>query len=120
MSTKKKFEDILIVGSGTGNDVAVALRNTKARIDAVEIDPLVADIGVRLHPEKPYLDTRVNLVINDARKHLGNKVFNTIIPRNVRLSEAPSHGLPAILYDINSTGSQAYISLAKEMIKRVK
>ena len=47
-------------------------------------------------------------------------VFKTIIPRNVRLSEAPSHGLPAILYDINSTGSQAYISLAKEMIKRVK
>ena len=53
-------------------------------------------------------------------KYFGKDVFKTIIPRNVRLSEAPSHGLPAILYDINSSGSQAYISLAKEMIKRIK
>ncbi len=59
-------------------------------------------------------------VIYDARKHLGNKVFNTIIPRNVRLSEAPSHGLPAILYDRKCTGSEAYIELAKEFINRVE
>ena len=59
-------------------------------------------------------------VINDARKHLGNKVFKTIIPRNVRLSEAPSHGLPAILYDRKCMGSEAYIQLAKEFIKRVE
>jgi len=59
-------------------------------------------------------------VINDAKKHLGNKVFNTIIPRNVRLSEAPSHGLPAILYDRKCMGSEAYIQLAKEFIKRVE
>ena len=59
-------------------------------------------------------------VINDARKHLGNKVFNTIIPRNVRLSEAPSHGLPAILYDRKCMGSEAYIKLAKEFINRVE
>ena len=51
-------------------------------------------------------------VINDAKKHLGNKVFNTIIPRNVRLSEAPSHGLPAILYDRKCMGSEAYIELS--------
>ena len=59
-------------------------------------------------------------VINDARKHLGNKVFDTIIPRNVRLSEAPSHGLPAILYDRKCMGSEAYIELAKEFIRRVE
>ncbi len=59
-------------------------------------------------------------VINDARKHLGNKVFNTIIPRNVRLSEAPSHGLPAILYDRKCMGSEAYIALAREFIDRVE
>ena len=59
-------------------------------------------------------------VKEEVTKYFGKNVFKTIIPRNVRLSEAPSHGLPAILYDINSTGSQAYISLAKEMIKRVK
>lgn len=58
-------------------------------------------------------------VINDARKHLGEKVFNTIIPRNVRLSEAPSHGLPAILYDRKCLGSEAYIDLAKEFIDRI-
>ena len=57
-------------------------------------------------------------VINDAREHLGNKVFKTVIPRNVRLSEAPSHGLPAILYDSKCAGSEAYISLAKEFINR--
>ena len=59
-------------------------------------------------------------VINDARKHLGDKVFKTIIPRNVRLSEAPSHGLPAILYDRKCMGSEAYIELAKEFIQRVE
>ena len=48
----------------------LALRNSKANIDAVEIDPLVADIGVRLHPEKPYSNKRVNLVINDARNFI--------------------------------------------------
>ncbi len=59
-------------------------------------------------------------VKEEVKKYFGKDVFKTIIPRNVRLSEAPSHGLPAILYDINSSGSQAYISLAKEMIKRIK
>ena len=59
-------------------------------------------------------------VINDARKHLGKKVFDTIIPRNVRLSEAPSHGLPALLYDRKCMGSEAYIELAKEFINRVE
>ena len=59
-------------------------------------------------------------VINDAREHLGNKVFNTVIPRNVRLSEAPSHGLPAILYDRKCMGSEAYIELAREFINRVE
>ena len=59
-------------------------------------------------------------VINDAKKHLGNKVFNTIIPRNVRLSEAQVMDLPAILYDRKCMGSEAYIELAKEFIKRVE
>ena len=57
-------------------------------------------------------------VISDARSHLGNKVFKTIIPRNVRLSEAPSHGLPAILYDRKCMGSLAYIELAREFLER--
>ena len=59
-------------------------------------------------------------VVNDAREHLGDKVFKTIIPRNVRLSEAPSHALPAIIYDQTCAGSLAYINLAKELINRLK
>ncbi len=54
----------------------------------------------------------------DVREHFGDKVYKTVIPRNVRLSEAPSYGLPAIVYDMRSTGAQAYIQLAREVIKR--
>ena len=58
-------------------------------------------------------------VVADAREHLGSKVFETVVPRNVRLSEAPSHGLPAIIYDQKCIGSLAYINLAKELIDRL-
>ncbi len=57
-------------------------------------------------------------VAADVRAHLGDKVYDTIIPRNVRISEAPSHGLPALVYDLRCPGSQAYIKLAGELIKR--
>lgn len=64
-------------------------------------------------------DTRNKLshrVAEDVRKHFGNRVFKTVIPRNVRLSESPSHGLPIILYDIRSRGAISYMELAKEML----
>jgi chromosome partitioning protein len=54
----------------------------------------------------------------DVREHFGDKVYKTVIPRNVRLSEAPSYGLPAIVYDMRSSGAQAYIQLAREVIRR--
>ena len=57
-------------------------------------------------------------VIADVREHLGEKVFETVIPRNVTLSEAPSYGKPVIYYDIRSAGAQAYLALAREMIAR--
>lgn len=57
-------------------------------------------------------------VVDDVREHLGTKVFNTIIPRNVTLSEAPSFGQPVIYYDIKSQGAQAYMALAREVIAR--
>lgn len=66
-------------------------------------------------------DARNNLaqqVVNDVRTHLGEKVYHTLIPRNVRVSEAPSHGKPAILYDLKCAGSQAYLQLASEVIQR--
>jgi chromosome partitioning protein len=56
-------------------------------------------------------------VSDDVRKHFGDKVFKTVIPRNVRLSESPSHGLPIILYDIKSRGALAYMDMAKEIIQ---
>ena len=57
-------------------------------------------------------------VEDDVRSHFGDKVYKTVIPRNVRLSEAPSFGLPAIVYDMKCSGAQAYIKLAKEVIVR--
>jgi len=68
-------------------------------------------------------DSRNNLsgmVADDVREYFGDKVYKTIIPRNVRLSEAPSYGLPAIVYDMKCPGAQAYIKLAKEVIGREK
>jgi chromosome partitioning protein len=56
----------------------------------------------------------------DVRSFLGKEVYDTVIPRNVRVSEAPSHGMPAIVYDMKCPGSQAYLKLAKELIKREK
>jgi len=57
-------------------------------------------------------------VAADVRQHMGEKVYDTMIPRNVRISEAPSHGLPALVYDLRCPGSQAYIKLAGELIQR--
>jgi chromosome partitioning protein len=59
-----------------------------------------------------------NQVSDNVRSFFGDKVYDTVIPRNVRISEAPSFGLPAIVYDMHCPGSQAYIQLAKEMLKR--
>jgi chromosome partitioning protein len=57
-------------------------------------------------------------VSDDVRAVMGDKVFTTVIPRNVRLSEAPSHGLPALLYDSRCAGSEAYVALARELLQR--
>lgn len=59
-----------------------------------------------------------NQVVDDVRSNLGDKVYKTVIPRNVRVSEAPSHGKPAILYDLKCSGSQAYLQLASEVIRQ--
>jgi chromosome partitioning protein len=66
-------------------------------------------------------DPRNNLssqVVEDVRQFMGEKVYETIIPRNVRVSEAPSHGKPVLLYDLKCSGSQAYLRLASEIIQR--
>jgi chromosome partitioning protein len=67
-------------------------------------------------------DARNNLaheVEGEIRKHFGDLVFQTVIPRNIRLSEAPSHGKPALLYDVKSKGAQSYLELAQEFLERI-
>ena len=68
-------------------------------------------------------DERTNLgqqVANDVRGFFKEKVFRTVIPRNVRLGEAPSHGMPVILYDVKSRGAEAYLALAKEILEAAR
>jgi len=66
-------------------------------------------------------DERTNLgqqVARDVREFFKEKVYTTVIPRNVRLGEAPSHGKPVVLYDAKSRGAEAYLTLAKELLQR--
>jgi chromosome partitioning protein len=93
------------------------LLNTVERIRA-RFNPSLSILGVAL----TMYDRRNRLteqVSNDVRAVLGKVVFETVIPRNVRLSEAPSHGLPALIYDYRCSGSEAYIALARELIARL-
>ncbi len=93
------------------------LLNTVERIRS-RFNPGLAIIGVAL----TMYDRRNRLteqVAQDVRAVLGKVVFDTVIPRNVRLSEAPSHGLPALIYDYRCPGSEAYIALARELISRL-
>jgi chromosome partitioning protein len=67
-------------------------------------------------------DSRLNLsrqVAMEAQEYFGGKVFRTVIPRNVRLAEAPSFGKPILLYDVNSVGAKCYLALAQELIRRI-
>jgi len=66
----QSVDRILIIGSGAGNDVAAALRHGASHVDAVEIDPLISTLGMRLHPEQPYSSPKVHLITNDARNFL--------------------------------------------------
>jgi chromosome partitioning protein len=93
------------------------LLQTVERIRAA-FNPDLAILGVAL----TMYDRRNNLslaVAEDVRACLGSTVFDTVVPRNVRLSEAPSHGLPALIYDLNCPGSAAYVRLARELIGRL-
>lgn len=81
-------------------------------------NPQLSILGVAL----TMFDRRNNLsqaVAEDVRACLGPAVFDTVVPRNVRLSEAPSHGLPALIYDLRCPGSEAYVRLARELIGRL-
>ena len=99
-----------------------ALEGLSALLETVE------KIKKVLNPElkvegflRTMFDPRNNLanqVSQQLLKHFGDKVYKTVIPRNVRLAEAPSHGLPALIYDKSSSGAVAYLALAGEMLRR--
>jgi len=94
------------------------LVNTIKRVHH-NINPRLRVIGLL----RVMFDTRVTLqqqVSAQIQTHFGDRVFNTIVPRNVRLAEAPSHGMPGIVYDKSSRGAKAYIEFGEELIKRVK
>jgi len=83
------------------------------------VNPELAIEGVLL----TMYDARLNLsrqVAAEAREYFGGKVFDTVVPRNVRLAEAPSFGKPIILYDVASVGAQSYINVAKELMRRLQ
>jgi len=94
------------------------LVNTIKRLYA-NINPDLRLIGLL----RVMFDPRVTLqqqVSAQLEEHFGDKVFSTVIPRNVRLAEAPSYGVPGVVYDKNSRGAKAYTAFGAEMIKRVK
>jgi chromosome partitioning protein len=83
----------------------------------VELNPLLAVEGVVL----TMFDERTNLaqqVAEELKKYFGDKLCTATIPRNIKLAEAPSHGLPALMYDVRSRGAESYIRLAKEILDR--
>jgi chromosome partitioning protein len=99
-----------------------ALEGLTALLDTVEkirkvLNPRLKVDGLL----RTMFDARNNLstqVSQQLTRHFGGKVYSTVVPRNVRLAEAPSHGLPALLYDKNSSGALAYLALAGEILRR--
>ena len=88
-------------------------------IDRIKIN-LNPELGIRgvlltMYDKRNKLSSQVDM---EARKHFEDKVYKTVVPRNVRLSEAPSHGMPCIVYDKNCSGSKSYIKLAEEFLEQ--
>ncbi len=93
-------------------DLVATLRRVRASLNpALDIEGVLMTM----------YDERTNLgqqVAREIRGFFGAKVFDTVVPRNIRLGEAPSHGVPAILYDVKSRGAEAYLALARELVDR--
>ena len=93
-------------------DLVATLRRVRASLNP-SLD--IAGVLMTMHDERTNLGQQV---ARDIREFFQDRVYTTVIPRNVRLGEAPSHGLPAILYDVKSRGSEAYLALAREVLAR--
>lgn len=112
-------QDVLILGSGTGNDVAAALRHGAGHIDAVEIDPTIVKIGKKFHPEKPYDAHNVDIFINDARAYLGQTkkqydliVYGLLDSHSLLSSKSGGIRLESYVYTLEG------LQLAKEKLKK--
>jgi chromosome partitioning protein len=93
-------------------DLVATLRRVRG---AFNPDLDIAGVLMTMHDERTNLGQQV---ARDIRAFFGDRVYTTVIPRNVRLGEAPSHGLPAVLYDVKSRGAEAYVALAREFLAR--
>ncbi len=93
-------------------DLVATLRRVRAALNP-SLD--IAGVLMTMYDERTNLGQQV---AKDIREFFQDRVYDTVIPRNVRLGEAPSHGLPAILYDVKSRGSEAYLALAREVLAR--
>ncbi len=98
-----------------------ALEGLSALVDTIKKIKKLLNPGLRIEGLlRTMYDPRNNLALQVSQqltRHFGDQVYNTVIPRNVRLAEAPSHGLPALLYDKQSRGAMAYLSLAGEILR---
>jgi spermidine synthase len=105
---KPSAGQVLIIGSGMGNDVAAALRGNTTSIDAIDIDPAIIDLGRKLHPEQPYADPRVNIVIEDARSFFNktDKTYDLVVfgllDSHTLLSTISSVRLDSFVYTTDS------------------
>jgi len=113
----------------TADSVIVPLQCEFFALEGVQhLVNTITEVQKKWHPDLSILgvlltmyDRRYGLtraVEEDVRKTFGGIVFKTVVPRNVRVSEAPSHGIPALFYDFNSTGAQAYLRVAREIVER--
>jgi chromosome partitioning protein len=93
-------------------DLVATLRRVRAAFNP-SLD--IAGVLMTMYDERTNLGQQVS---RDIRAFFQDRVFDTVIPRNIRLGEAPSHGVPAILYDVKSRGAEAYLALAREMLER--
>ena len=93
-------------------DLVATLRRVRSALNP-SLD--IAGVLMTMYDERTNLGQQVS---RDIREFFKDRVFDTVIPRNIRLGEAPSHGIPAILYDVKSRGSEAYLALAKELLAR--
>ena len=111
--SRRKIESVLILGGGTGNDAAAALRNGAQVVDVVEIDPAIARIGQKLHPENPYTSKYVNLYIDDARSFLQktNKKYDLVV-----FATLDSH---AVFSSLSSLRMDNFV-FTKESIRNIK